>query len=439
MHIILEDNEIKEDTGFSPSVDIFKRKSFGERLANLIDNTQGNPVIALDSSWGEGKSTFIKMWRGYLSHHRENKIKSIYFDAFENDYQKDPFLALATEIYKEIKSDDVEKMETFQNSAVKAMKSLARGSIKLAVKTVTANIVDGSVIDSVEAGVSTLVADQVDEMLKEKFKHAERDRMALSSFKACLSDFAKTEGDGKQIVFIIDELDRCRPDFALSLLESIKHLFSVPGITFLLVTNRTQLEESIRSQYGTNVDAFNYLHKFVNLWLSMPRLSGKHQDHGCDYLRHLLSRMGKDPINTNSDKVLIEIVRFYQPSFREIERILSYYAVLTNMMANMTYCFNYQCAIALVSYMKACKPKNLKMVGSKLNKELFCTDLMTNKYLNIESTALQRLYYLIEYEFSGEAQREELLARKHVMYDDCDTPVDTIHIVNEWINGISTD
>jgi len=56
--------EIAEDEGFSPEVDIFSRKDFGERLANLVEKSQGNLVIALDAKWGEGKSTFIQMWRG---------------------------------------------------------------------------------------------------------------------------------------------------------------------------------------------------------------------------------------------------------------------------------------------------------------------------------------------------------------------------------------
>ena len=88
MKLVLPEIHIKEEAGFDNEIDIFKRREFGERLANLIENTDDNPVFALDASWGEGKSTFIKMWRGYLEHHRDNPIKTIYFDAFENDYQK---------------------------------------------------------------------------------------------------------------------------------------------------------------------------------------------------------------------------------------------------------------------------------------------------------------------------------------------------------------
>ncbi|MGX2952789.1 P-loop NTPase fold protein [Shewanella sp. JL219SE-S6] len=74
MKIVTPEVQIDDETGFEPSIDIFERKEFGERLANLIENAESNPVIALDAGWGQGKSTFIKMWRGYLSHQREKKF-----------------------------------------------------------------------------------------------------------------------------------------------------------------------------------------------------------------------------------------------------------------------------------------------------------------------------------------------------------------------------
>ncbi len=142
MKLIIPEIKINEDTGFDTSIDIFQRRDFGERLANLIENTDDNPVFALDADWGEGKSTFIKMWRGYLEHKRENPIKTVYFDAFENDYQKDPFLTLASEIYSLLEDKDEEKKKEFTEKATNAAKSLMRGAIKIGVKVATAGIVD---------------------------------------------------------------------------------------------------------------------------------------------------------------------------------------------------------------------------------------------------------------------------------------------------------
>ena len=97
MRLSIPPLEISETEGFTTEKDIFNRKPFGEALYKLVSNIEDELIIALDAKWGEGKTTFIKMWRGYLT---ENKVKSIYFDAFSNDYIDDPFTALSGEIYE---------------------------------------------------------------------------------------------------------------------------------------------------------------------------------------------------------------------------------------------------------------------------------------------------------------------------------------------------
>ena len=71
-------------------------------------------------------------------------------------------------------------------------------------------------------------------------------------------------------VIIVDELDRCRPDFALSVLERIKHLFSVKNVVFVLSMKKVQLEKSICHIYG-NIDAAEYLQKFINCEITLPK------------------------------------------------------------------------------------------------------------------------------------------------------------------------
>ncbi len=101
--------EINPNEGFSPDKDIFEREKFGRNILNLIENINDELVLAIDAPWGEGKTTFIKMWRGMLA---EEGIQSIYFDAFENDYQEDSFLAIAAEIYSIIDDEEQEKKIT---------------------------------------------------------------------------------------------------------------------------------------------------------------------------------------------------------------------------------------------------------------------------------------------------------------------------------------
>ena len=442
MKIVLPEIQINDDTGFDPAVDIFRRKDFGERLANLIENAEGNLVIALDAGWGQGKSTFIKMWRGYLSRHRDSKIQSVYFDAFENDYQKDPFLALASEMYQLIPDADASNRSKFKDKAIKAGKSLARGAFKLTVTTATAGIVNGSALDSVEKEISSLIADRVDDLVKDKFEHAQKDKMALKEFKKHLSEFAKNVGNDKPIVFIIDELDRCRPDFALELLEQVKHLFSVEGITFLLVTNRVQLEQSIMAKYG-GIDPVNYLHKFINVWLTMPRAAGEHNDNGYQYLRHLMhSMLVESDQRTNlkdCENVLYEIVQYYQPSFREIDRMLSYFAILSNMASRQSYGSEFQLVMAMVCYLKVCKPYALKPVNGLLSYEQIAN---AANFADIEKTdrfsQLEYITLLIKFDFGDQELKDKMIEEKLIHQPSYMRQVPNRLIdINKWLTEIT--
>ena len=69
---------------------------------------------------------------------------------------------------------------------------------------------------------------------------------------------------------MIDELDRCRPSYAIELLESAKHIFSVDGVVFALSTNRQQLEASIKGVYGDSFSATDYLERFFDISFRLP-------------------------------------------------------------------------------------------------------------------------------------------------------------------------
>ena len=186
MRLTVPPLSILEDEGFSVEKDIFKRKQFGERLANLFENSQDNIVVALDAPWGEGKSTFIKMWQGYVQNQRENKFKTIYFDAFANDYQKDPFIALTAELYSLLKDAKEEKKKEFKKKAGDAIKSMSRGALKIGIRSLSGGILDGTIVDSVGKEISELAAEQIDSIVADRLQNSEEDKTALVHFKQYL-------------------------------------------------------------------------------------------------------------------------------------------------------------------------------------------------------------------------------------------------------------
>jgi len=121
MKLLVPPLNIDENKGFTDENDIFKRKPFAQKLTNLVKNTDDEFVLAIDAPWGEGKTTFIKMWKGLLD---EEGVACILFDAFENDYQQDPFLAIAREIYALI--DDESDQSDLKEKSIAAFNTFAK-------------------------------------------------------------------------------------------------------------------------------------------------------------------------------------------------------------------------------------------------------------------------------------------------------------------------
>ena len=442
MKLLVPQLELDQQKGFAADIDIFNRKDFGERLANLIENADDHPVIALNSGWGEGKSTFIKMWQGYVEQERPTKLKTIYFDAFKNDYQKDPFLALAAEIYTLLDDKDSKKKIEFRNMATSAAKSLMRGAIKIGIKAATAGLADGTEAEDLVRDFSALLSEQVDEIIAEKLKNVEEDRLALSKFREFLSHITNEIGHGKPVVFIIDELDRCRPDFALELLEQIKHLFSVSGLTFLLITNRTQLEETIRSKYGSGVNATNYLHKFINLWMSLPKKTINSRDYREVFIDYALHKMMNDKekiLLTESLDVIKDLAVFHALSLREIERMLAYFAIIQNLTALKSYSENYQSLIAVICFIAANKPELLLKLGSLDYQELF--DEIGLNHID-EKSKYNSLYYLkiyIKFDLVDDTTKDLMIKNREIRMSGFRRHSDgDLKIIAGWLSEIST-
>ena len=89
----------------------------------------------------------------------------------------------------------------------------------------------------------------------------------LSETKKFLASWAKKLNT--PVVIIIDELDRCKPDFAVKTLETLKHFFDIPGFVFILALDETQLKNSVEKLFGTtNFDG--YKRKFINNSFILP-------------------------------------------------------------------------------------------------------------------------------------------------------------------------
>lgn len=340
MRIFPSTISIEKDEGFKKR-DIFKRQYFGESLSRLVKDSNEALVIGLDAPWGEGKTTFVKQWIGLLRQ-EEYAVDAIYFDAFANDYLDRPLEALADKFYefvdRKAKKDDSDsfwkdKKKTFLDGAKEWVGSKAPSIGKVLGATMGTGFAScsggGVETEMIAAGVAS-AGEQVGINVEEYFKNRLNRKYGLKEFRNALEEMGKLFLDvkGSPLVFVVDELDRCRPDFALDLIESIKHVFSVPGIVFLLVYNSEQMYGHIRCRYGVGINAETYMNKFISIGVLLPK-SINHkacsQDDNYRYINYLCDELG---LNLNDLDAYSAIVGKIGLALREIEKVLSLIVII---------------------------------------------------------------------------------------------------------------
>lgn len=332
MKLVTPSLVVEDSDGFRN--DVLQRQQFGDALSNLVTRSADELVISLDGKWGEGKTTFVRMWQGLL---KEKGIPSIYIDAFQNDYTEDAFISIASAItsYVDQHSAESQKSSAFKDKAKKVGVRLLSWTAKIGIKAATLGIIKESDIDAlseigddVAADTSETIADLVKERLNAHSKETE----LIQSFRESLSDLPANLMDNSsgRLVIVIDELDRCKPSFAVEVLEKIKHLFSVKNVVFLLVMHKQQLEEAIRSVYG-NIDAHTYLQKFINVETSIPkRVADRHSNDIELYIKKLLqlheiTTWGDD---RNIVDCLIPLAQHFNLSLRQLEKVFTNLAII---------------------------------------------------------------------------------------------------------------
>ncbi len=344
MRLTPQEPEIPEVGGFTEANDLFGYRDFADRLANLVRNVDEPLVIALDGPWGSGKTIFVKQWAGLL---RERGAPVIHFDAFQSDHYEDAFLALSAEIHataKKTLGGNESTTRRYLNRAKKAGVVLAPIALRVAARAGTAGLLS---LEDLEAGNEALMeavkaaanesAKAVERVISERLRQANEERAALAAFREVLSEVAsalaerQAEDDGAfPLVVIIDELDRCRPPFALSVIERIKHLFSVPGVCFVLVAHLPQLEQVVQGAYGATIDAHIYLEKFYQIRLILPQDRNQPGRQRSDYIAHLWNALGiKFP--DHSDLIqgqLQALAERHDLSLRRLQRVMTHVALV---------------------------------------------------------------------------------------------------------------
>lgn len=298
MNIDPTDGQIKE---FAKK-DSLGRNKFLQSLLTILLSVDDGTIIDLNGPWGSGKTVLAKQLKLLcldkkfipsgvdidLLNNFRNEYTVFYYNAWEND-QYDP----AESIIFQLIAQYWNRNEELATKALAVAKSFSAKLLSMS----TLGLVD--VNDASENDLKNKMLEEINSLTKKK------DASADIIYNA-LQDTGK-----KHVLFIVDELDRCNPSFAVRLIETIKHYFANESVKLLFVTNNSQLSSVIEKNYGNRFSGYEYLDKIFDLIIDIPPLDRR-------YFVDSFSNIDE----SHYRETISEIADYYNMSIREIERYI---------------------------------------------------------------------------------------------------------------------
>ena len=258
-------------------------KDIGETFTNLIKSIDDAKVISIEAGFGRGKTFFRKAWSEQLRQAGEIVIE---IDVQQSDHSGDPVVTLLGALVDAMPRDDNKKGKKALDSAKKLGAIGARTIAKIVLRTGADELIDAvtdTAIDKLEdfEALDEVITNLGDGMSKaagqfiaaqmaaEKVRKEELPQQLEALHAALVED-----GETNRVIVVIDELDRCHPDYAIAVLEAMKLVFNQAGFVFCLMVNADYLEKLAQHRFGVSTNDEKYLDKFVDIRLRL----GPHED-----------------------------------------------------------------------------------------------------------------------------------------------------------------
>lgn len=289
-------------------------------VKKLLLNIEPKFVISVEAPWGSGKSTFLRI----LENDLKNDHSVIKINVWENDYSDNPIAAILTGL---LSSDLYEKNSDTIDQIFKTGLKFSKNLLPVLVKVLTSGLLDTQ-------GIKNFNFDEFMEeaslTIVEDFKKQESALVELKDSLKTLVDKSKS----KKLFILVDELDRCRPDYSLEFLESIKHLFNVDGVVFVLAVEGKVLGAQMKQVYGESFDSDEYLKKFIDIRFRLePRITLKFIEHRFEEFGVNSLMEGKDYWSPKSNGTTYVTLTYYMTVLynlrpRDVNQIITKYLLL---------------------------------------------------------------------------------------------------------------
>lgn len=338
--------------------DCFGRKEFADNLLKLIKNQKDyeSRVIAIKADFGLGKTFFAEELEKLMIEHLSNsqdlsEIYPHYINIWKDDYTNEPLLALLYAL--ENITNEHNKIKKFIIKFVKCCAfislSFAKVVVKVIFKFTPCNFLFNDFFIFIDEAKRNLKA------IKENNKFDN-----VKTYKNITDNISKAfeRHKDKKFVIIIDEIDRCMPEYAIRFLETLKHFFDIQGLYFILMLNEKHLQKSIKKQF-CYIDFTLWKDKFIDLEFDLSVFHNQE-----NFIKYLVEQKYKFGSN-NTDNMQMYItykVIGKQDIIRDTENLFgtnwtsyinkflnSLNTKLNNRQLNML-CFRLSLALDIMSY-----------------------------------------------------------------------------------------
>ena len=240
----------------------------GYLKAFRINKPTKHLVLNIDAEWGFGKTYMLENMYQQL---QSEGVPCAFYDAWSNDFSNEPMVSFILEVQKSL-----DPFIDHNERRTKSLEKIVLGTIKIGAGALVKKYLNLGAEEleeiskiSIAPELVNIAADKAKEIID---KHSEKQedlkttiRVLRSELKKLANSFRDKDKNPLPLVIFIDELDRCRPNYAIELLESIKHIFEVEGVFFVIATDTRQLANAFNAVYGNNYDTKRYLKRFFDM------------------------------------------------------------------------------------------------------------------------------------------------------------------------------
>lgn len=367
--------------------DKLERGQYAQNIREMLADETEAVVVAVNGKWGCGKTFFLERFAKEYAKDGKGGV-CIYLNAWECDYLSNPLLFLLSGIQETV-SDQL-------NGAL--FDPQLRGQISDLFWKLAKNIL-GIIPFGIGEGIKEASETNLLSFYPQQTKLNNRLREILSALAKEIK--SKTE---KPMVICVDELDRCRPTYAIEMLERIKHFFDIPGIVFMLGLDREQLCASIASVYGA-IDTENYLHRFFDFEFVLPPpdraafIAEQFKQYGLTACWEELDRAANIDLSVHEGANCQQTIQFlaavHRLELREIQTALKWLAILVRTQKPRYYSFPFLAIVLIILKLR--------------NRELY------GKYLKGTATPADVLDFLVPKEKEMDWRSVDIRTFEHIV------------------------